>query len=146
MSFLPEISSYCIDMIKLTGSASREVLDHVVLLCARSDTHALLAPNYKEQQQIMISFNFQSVWVFGELNPSPRSRVFTSTSLDCSPHSCLFSSVIARLAVHKNCFKMWQRIGKSLKPKKTKTKTKQKEKKYIRFLESKDHRSIKLFR
>ena len=110
MSFLPQISSYCIDMIKLTGSASREVLAHVVLLCARSDTHALLAPNYKEQQQIMISFNFQSVWVFGELNPSPRSRVFTSTSLDCSPHSCLFSSVIARLAVQKNRFKMWQRI------------------------------------
>ena len=58
MSFVPEISSYCIDMIKLTGSASREVLAHVVLLCARSDTYALLAPNYKEQQQLMISLKF----------------------------------------------------------------------------------------
>ena len=58
MSFVPEISSYCIDMIKLTGSASSEVLACVVLLCARSDTHALLAPNYKEQQQLMISLKF----------------------------------------------------------------------------------------
>ena len=58
MSFVPEISSYCIDMIKLTGSASSEVLACVVSLCARSDTHALLAPNYKEQQQLMISLKF----------------------------------------------------------------------------------------
>ena len=74
MSFLPEIKSYCID--------TSEVLAHVVLRCARSDTHALLAPNYKEQQQMIISLKFSMSWVFGEINPSPRSRVFTSTSVD----------------------------------------------------------------
>ena len=121
MSFLPEISSYCIDMIKLTGSASSEVLACVVLLCARSDTHALLARKYKEQQQLMISLKF---WIsLGFRWPKSQSMlpVFSSAaSVDCSARSYLFSFAIAQLAVHKNCFKMWQ---------KKQNKTKQKEKK-----------------
>ena len=145
MSFVPEISSYCIDMIKLTGSASSEVLACVVLLCARSDTHALLAPNYKEQQQLMISLKF---WIsLGFRWPKSQSMlpVFSSAaSVDCSARSYLFSFAIAQLAVHKNCFKMWQK--KPLKPKKNKTKqNKTKRKKKHNFLESKDHWSIKLW-
>ena len=47
--------------------------------------------------------------------------VFSSAaSVDCSARSYLFSFAIAQLAVHKNCFKMWQ---------KKQNKTKQKEKK-----------------
>ena len=60
--------------------------------------------------------------------------VFSSAaSVDCSARSYLFSFAIAQLAVHKNCFKMWQK--KPLKPKKKtkQNKTKQKEKKNIIF-------------
>ena len=144
MSFVPEISSYSIDMIELTGSASREVLAHVVLLCARSDTHALLAPNYKEQQQLMISLKFSISlgvrWAKSQsMFPSINSK---SPSVDCSPHSYLFSSAIARLAVQKRASKCGI---KNIKTVKTKNKTKQKEKITYDILQSKDYWSIKLW-
>ena len=133
MTFIPEWvsfqSSYCIDMIKLTGSASSEVLACVVLLCARSDTHALLDPNYKEQQ-LMISLKFSISLGVRWANPSPCSRVFTSAaSVDCSALSYLFSSAIAPISCSQ---KLLQNVAKNLKTVKTEkkqNKTKQKEKK-----------------
>ena len=69
MSFLPEIKSYCID--------TSEVLAHVVLRCAGSDTHALLAPNYKEQQQIIISLKFSiSLGVRGDKSQSTLPSIY----------------------------------------------------------------------
>ena len=143
MSFVPEISSYCIDMIKLTGSASREVLAHVVLLCARSDTHALLAPNYKEQQQIMISLKFSiSLGVrWAKSQSTLPSIYFHIRGLQSS-----FLLILFRYSPISCSEKPLQNVAKNLKTVKTdKNKTKQKEQKYIRFLEFKHHWSIKLW-
>ena len=125
MSFLPEISSYCIDIIKLTGSASREVLAHVVLLCARSDTHALLAPNYKEQQQIIISLKFSiSLGVRGDKSQSTLPSIyFHIRGLQSS-----FLLILFRYSPISCSEKPLQNVAKNLKTVKTEKKTKQNKK------------------
>ena len=117
-------------MIKLTGSASSEVLACVVvLLCTRSDTHALLAPNYKEQQQLMISLKFSIGldvrWAKSQsMLPSIYFRGIGG--LQCSLLLILF-----RYSPISCSQKLLQNVAKNLKTVKIeKNKTKQKEKKH----------------
>ena len=117
MSFLPEKKSYCID--------TSEVLAHVVLRCARSDTHALLAPNYKEQQQIIISLKFSiSLGVRGDKSQSTLPSIyFHIRGLQSS-----FLLILFRYSPISCSEKPLQNVAKNLKTVKTEKKTKQNKK------------------
>ena len=111
MSFVPEISSFVLHRHnKINWRAQPQAKFSLAWFCFAPDQiHMRYSlQTTKNNNNLWFHLNFQSVWVFGELSPSPCSRVFTSAaSVDCSAHSYLFSSAIARLAVHKNCFNMW---------------------------------------
>ena len=136
MSFVPEISSFVLHRHdKINWRAQPQAKFSLAWFCFVPDQiHMRYSlQTTKNNNNLWFHLNFQSVWVFGELNPSPCSRVFTSAaSVDCSALSYLFSSAIAPISCSQ---KLLQNVAKNLKTVKTEkkqNKTKQKEKK-IRF-------------
>ena len=113
--------------------------------CARSDTHAVLAPNYKEQQ-LMISLTFSiSLGVpWAKSQSMLPSIYFRIRRLQSS-----FLLILFRYSPISCSQKLPQNVAKNLKTvkiEKKKNKTKQnKKKKKHNFLESKDHWSFKLW-
>ena len=107
MSFVPEISSFVLHRHnKINWRAQPQAKFSLAWFCFAPDQINMRysLQTAKNNNNLWFHLKFQSVWVFGELNPSPRSWVFT-----------LFLLILFRYSPIRCSQKLLQNMAKNLK-------------------------------